>query len=51
MVMAVTVHQNINEGEKRESVLNFADLAGSEKMKKTEAKGKRAEVAKKMNLR
>lgn len=51
MVMMIKCTQKVNEvGQKIVSTMNFADLAGSEKMKKTEAKGKRAEEAKKINL-
>jgi len=50
MVMMIKVRQDVSDSEKKISTMNFADLAGSEKMKKTEAKGKRAEEAKKINL-
>lgn len=50
MVMMIRVKQDVSESEKKTSTMNFADLAGSEKMKKTEVRGKRAEEAKKINL-
>jgi len=47
--MMLNVEQKIQDGSTRLSQLNFADLAGSEKVKKTEATGTRLEEAKMIN--
>jgi len=47
-VLRFTVKQE-NKGEVKESVLNFADLAGSERIEKTGATGALLEEAKKIN--
>ena len=49
LVMMTHVQQKMQDGSTRLSKLNFADLAGSEKVKKTEAKGARLEEAKMIN--
>jgi len=49
MVMVLQVTQHI-EGKKTVGTLNFADLAGSEKLRKTEATGVRRLEAQKINL-
>merc|ERR1711881_146677 len=50
MVMMLKVTQKVREGEETTGVINFADLAGSEKVRKTEAAGRKLEEAKKINL-
>eukprot|EP01083_Nonionella_stella_P246309 855310_1 len=49
LVMMTHVQQKMQDGSTRLSKLNFADLAGSEKVKKTEATGTRLEEAKQIN--
>eukprot|EP01084_Bolivina_argentea_P227691 384574_1 len=49
LVMMTHVEQKMQDGSTRLSNLNFADLAGSEKVKKTEASGTRLEEAKQIN--
>merc|ERR1712087_318630 len=49
LVMMTNVTQKMQDGSTRLSRLNFADLAGSEKVKKTQASGKRLEEAKMIN--
>ena len=49
LVMQVSIEQKMRDGSVRLSKLNFADLAGSEKVKKTGATGTRLEEAKQIN--
>jgi len=47
-LIQITVTQKLRDGTTRVSKLNFADLAGSEKVKKSEATGVALEEAKKV---
>jgi len=49
LLFMVGIEQKMQDGSTRLSKLNFADLAGSEKVKKTEASGTRLEEAKMIN--
>eukprot|EP01084_Bolivina_argentea_P190115 326800_1 len=50
MVMILTVAIKVDDGSIRIGKLNFCDLAGSEKVRKTNAKGNRLKEAQKINL-
>ena len=50
MILRLTVTIVLANGQSRQGVGNFADLAGSESQRKTLAKGKRFEEAKNINL-
>ncbi len=49
LVLMISLEQNMRDGSKKLSKLNFADLAGSEKVKKTGATGDRLKEARMIN--
>ena len=49
LILTVNLEQNMQDGSTRVSRLNFVDLAGSEKVKKTGATGTRLQKAGKIN--
>ena len=49
MVMSLTIAQKMNDGTVKVGMISFADLAGSEKVRKTNATGNRLKEAQKIN--
>ena len=50
MLMSLSVAQKLKDGSVKVGMINFADLAGSEKVRKTNATGQRLQEAQKINL-